>query len=62
MDACPSQKFAELAKGAPTASLAPVATAASPSPAGLPVIVLDPGHGGADGGAHGPSSTISRRK
>ncbi len=32
---------------------------ASP-PAGLPVVVLDPGHGGADGGAHGIGGALEK--
>jgi len=46
---CPAAKFAELAKAPPLVSSAP----AAPAPPRLPIVVLDPGHGGADGGAHG---------
>ena len=44
---CDAKKFAAAAKGQPELSVA----AATESPVPLPVIVLDPGHGGADGGA-----------
>jgi N-acetylmuramoyl-L-alanine amidase len=55
--ACDDRRFAAAVSGAPVvAAPPPEAAAAKP----LPVIVLDPGHGGADGGAHGPHGAVEK--
>ncbi len=53
---CDERKFVELAKAKPQDS----ATPAAASPAPPAVIVLDPGHGGADGGAHGAHGELEK--
>src|SRR5579863_3162852 len=47
---------AGLAPAAPPPASPPVSDGAS----GLPVIVLDPGHGGIDGGAYGPQGVVEK--
>ncbi len=60
LKACERTAFAAAAEDhAPPASAAPEAPAA-PTKAGLPVIVLDPGHGGIDGGAYGVDGAIEK--
>lgn len=56
---CPEAKFAELARRAPTPSV-PLAAATPEAPRRLPIIVLDPGHGGADGGAQGAHGEVEK--
>jgi len=56
LSACDDRHFASAVSGAPAVA-APLAEAA-PKP--LPVIVLDPGHGGADGGAHGTHGAVEK--
>jgi N-acetylmuramoyl-L-alanine amidase len=55
--ACDERRFASAVTAAPLVATPPVATAAM---APLPVIVLDPGHGGADGGAHGAHGAVEK--
>jgi N-acetylmuramoyl-L-alanine amidase len=53
---CEAVAFAALEQAA-----APLAAGADPSPpAPLPVVVLDPGHGGADGGARGVGGVLEK--
>jgi N-acetylmuramoyl-L-alanine amidase len=55
-----SVKEAEQApQPAPSANAARAADSAA-APAGPPVIVLDPGHGGVDGGAYGPPGVVEK--
>jgi len=55
--ACDESRFALAASGAPVVATPPTEAAA---PRALPVIVLDPGHGGADGGAHGVHGAVEK--
>jgi N-acetylmuramoyl-L-alanine amidase len=58
--ACPAAAFAEAAKAA---AAAPVPIAPEPAAAaasGPPVIVIDPGHGGVDGGAFGVHGAVEK--
>jgi N-acetylmuramoyl-L-alanine amidase len=54
-----SAKEAEQAPQPAPSSNAPVVDSAA-APAGPPVIVLDPGHGGVDGGAYGPAGVVEK--
>ncbi len=63
LESCDEQSFAAAVNesDATRNAAAPAAAAARPSaPAGLPVIVLDPGHGGVDGGANGPPGVTEK--
>ena len=51
--ACDDQAFSALAPPPPSAVV-------EPAQAGPPVIVLDPGHGGVDGGAHGLGGVLEK--
>ncbi len=61
LKACEPDAFARAAKAA-TPPAAPVATqtASAAAPSGPPVIVLDPGHGGVDGGAFGVKGAVEK--
>lgn len=60
LKACERTAFAAAALDhAPAPAAAPEAPAAPPRP-GLPVIVLDPGHGGIDGGAFGVEGAVEK--
>ena len=61
LKACERSAFAAAAQdhAPPAAAPSPEATAAPPK-AGLPVIVLDPGHGGIDGGAYGVDGAVEK--
>jgi N-acetylmuramoyl-L-alanine amidase len=60
LKACDAVAFAAAAQDhSPPAVATPEATAAAPK-AGLPVIVLDPGHGGIDGGAFGVDGAVEK--
>jgi N-acetylmuramoyl-L-alanine amidase len=53
------QQFVKEAEQAPVAPPSP-RPAEGPAEAGEPVIVLDPGHGGVDGGAYGPPGVVEK--
>ena len=55
----PCDDFAFAAAAAPPDLAAPAPSGPTPT-AGLPVIVLDPGHGGIDGGAHGVGGVVEK--
>ena len=61
---CEASAFAAAARqaaaGAPSAPAAREEAAAESSGAGPPVIVIDPGHGGVDGGAYGVGGAIEK--
>ena len=60
--ACDPAAFAQTVraeKPGPAAPSAPASEVAA-APPGLPVIVLDPGHGGIDGGANGPAGEMEK--
>ncbi len=55
----PCDDLAFAAAAAPPDPAAPTPSGPTPT-AGLPVIVLDPGHGGIDGGAHGVGGVVEK--
>ena len=59
---CEAKKFAELMKSAPDVAMpdAPPPVEAPAPAAAPPIIVLDPGHGGSDGGAHGLHGAVEK--
>jgi len=63
LSACDAAVFAEAVKAGEAA--APAEAAQNPAPqtasAGLPVVVLDPGHGGIDGGATAPGGEVEKK-
>ena len=62
LEACTPAIFAAAVKDAGAAKF-PSSIANAPEPpaaAALPVIVLDPGHGGVDGGANGPGGVVEK--
>ncbi|MGO4870691.1 MAG: N-acetylmuramoyl-L-alanine amidase [Roseiarcus sp.] len=61
---CEASAFASAARlaaaGEASAPAAPSEEAAATPPAGPPVIVIDPGHGGVDGGAYGVGGAVEK--
>lgn len=62
LSACDPAIFAQAVKAGEAAPPAEAAQNSAPQPpaAGLPVVVLDPGHGGVDGGATGPAGEVEK--
>ena len=61
MKPCSAEAFAAAAAAAaPPPAPAPSASASASPQGGPPVIVLDPGHGGVDGGAYGVKGTVEK--
>jgi N-acetylmuramoyl-L-alanine amidase len=61
LEHCDDREFVAAARADnPALSAAAPAAAANPEPAGPPVIVIDPGHGGADGGASGARGIMEK--
>jgi N-acetylmuramoyl-L-alanine amidase len=62
LSGCDAGTFARSVRAnAPAAALAADEAAPASSTADLPVVVLDPGHGGIDGGAEGPAGEIEKK-
>ncbi|THD45577.1 MAG: N-acetylmuramoyl-L-alanine amidase [Bradyrhizobium sp.] len=57
---CEASAFAAAAREQGSGAAAAVVATAGGPPAGAPVIVLDPGHGGVDGGAYGADGAIEK--
>jgi N-acetylmuramoyl-L-alanine amidase len=61
LKACSKEAFASAARAhAPPPASVVAAPEPASAPAGPPVIVLDPGHGGVDGGAYGLNKTVEK--
>ena len=61
LKACSAEAFSTGVKAAqPAPSPSPSERASAAAPAGPPVIVLDPGHGGIDGGAYGVKGSVEK--
>jgi N-acetylmuramoyl-L-alanine amidase len=61
LKACGKEAFASaVAAAQPAPTPSPSASAATAAPSGPPVIVLDPGHGGVDGGAYGVKGSVEK--
>lgn len=61
LKACGEATFATAVRASqPTPTPSPSESAAALAPSGPPVIVLDPGHGGVDGGAYGVRGSVEK--